>query len=111
MGTSSDPFDAKHNEQGYTIRKLYINPPNKDFVTSFGNSFLDTETCNQAKNIRINIGTFNATDLTTDQMQVESNFTNIWKIDGKNNNGYSYLQWQTFEASNVNDNKTFNITD
>ncbi|MBE9468401.1 MAG: DUF285 domain-containing protein, partial [Bacteroidetes bacterium] len=65
-------------------------------------SYWNTETCNQASGVGYGSGTFNATGLTTAQMQVQSNFssldfTNTWTIDGKNNNGYPYFQWQTFE--------------
>jgi len=72
--------------------------PNAEINDSYWNS----ETCNQASGVGSGPGTFNATGLTTAQMQVQSNltkldFTNIWAIDAENNNGYPYLQWQTFE--------------
>ena len=65
-------------------------------------SYWNTDTCNQTSGA--GSGSINATGLTTAQMQVQGNFTNlnftnIWAIDGENNNGYPYLQWQTFASA------------
>lgn len=63
------------------------------------NSFWDTETSGQATSN-------GATGKTTAEMQQQSTFTDagwdfstVWKLDGINNNGYPYLQWQKFDPA------------
>jgi len=63
--------------------------------------FWDTETSGQEANV-------GGTGLTTAEMQTQSTFTDagwdfidIWLIDGSNNDGYAYLQWQPYEPTNT----------
>ncbi|MDT0606832.1 T9SS type A sorting domain-containing protein [Croceitalea rosinachiae] len=68
---------------------------------SVADSFWDTETSGQDTSIE-GIGK------TTAEMQQQATFTNwdfstVWKIDGVNNNGYPYLQWQEFDPEVITD--------
>jgi hypothetical protein len=67
-----------------------------DLSSEVRNSFWDIETSGQSTS---NGGT----GKTTAEMQTQSTFTNvswdfntIWDMDGVNNNGYPFLQWQNF---------------
>ena len=71
------------------------------FSSTVNNSFWDTQTSGQS----LSAG---GTGKTTAEMQTQStftdagwDFTDIWAMDGVNNDGYAYLQWQTFETPNT----------
>ncbi len=105
------------NENYTSITKCYstgsvsysgaTNPTNKGFAGyvfggSFSNCFWDTETSGQTTTA----GT--ATGKTTTEMKAETTFTSAgwdftapadWEIDGINNNGYPYLEWQIFSKT------------
>nr|WP_299068666.1 GLUG motif-containing protein [uncultured Allomuricauda sp.] len=58
--------------------------------------FWDTQTSGQSSSHGSEVGK------TTSEMQQQTTFTNwdfstVWKIDGINNDGYPYLQWQQFD--------------
>lgn len=58
--------------------------------------FWDTQTSGQSSSHGAEVGK------TTSEMQKQTTFTNwdfstVWKIDGINNDGYPYLQWQQFD--------------
>ena len=70
--------------------------------SSVNNSFWDTQTSGQSSSPG------GGTGKTTAEMQTQStftdagwDFTDIWTMDGVNNDGYSYLQWQYSETPNT----------
>jgi hypothetical protein len=65
------------------------------------NSFWDTETSGQSSSA-------GGTGKTTSQMKTQSTFSdagwdfeNTWNINGTNNDGYPYLQWEVYESEEI----------
>ncbi|MBN2747060.1 MAG: hypothetical protein JXR34_10070, partial [Bacteroidales bacterium] len=78
--------------------------------TTISNSYYDTEASGKSVSYYLNgdvtNSTINVAGLSTAQMKVQSNlsnldFTNIWTIDATKNNGYPYLQGQPLEAFKI----------